>query len=180
MSVTVRIDTKQFTRASELARETIDVFRSYRGHYNNNFESHLRGKIGEIAVARWMKENGMALDNAFEDVSRLREADIQVNGAFRADVKTWSQHFWDDYGRCVSVQQLPKLLQKADVIIWCICPEELQPGMTVMLRGWNTMDDVQQSPMRWTGPPSRRQVFNHQLDEGDIRSTASLLSFSVG
>ena len=108
--------------------------------------------------------------------SRECVADICVPGVFRADVKTWSARFWEDFGRCVAVKQLPKLLRKADVIVWCVCPEELQPGMQVSIRGWSTLSDVQAAPQRWTGPARGRRVHNHQVSELTLRDIHTLIA----
>ena len=92
-------------------------------------------------------------------------------------MKTWSARFWEGFERCVAVKQLPKLLRKADLIVWCVCPEQLEPGIEVSQRGWSTLADVQAAPQRWTGPARGRKVHNHQLDESALRPISTLSAY---
>ena len=177
ITTVVRISEEHFTLASDLAGRTLDLFQNRRGHYKNNRNSHLRGKLGEIAATQVMADLGLSSEALWADLSRLSEADIDVTGAFRADVKTWSSQYWAEMGRCVAANQLPKLLAKADIIIWCVSDRQLCSGMTVEVRGWNSMSDVASAPRRLTGPATGRKVDNYQLDESAVRDIATLLSF---
>ena len=72
MSVSIPITDEQFSRAGVLARQTIALFRRRWGHYTNNYESHLRGKVGEVAVSSWLHAQGIELEEVFADLSRMR------------------------------------------------------------------------------------------------------------
>lgn len=163
----------ELARAEVLAEATFQIFKSYGGHYTNHKRSHLRGKIGEIAAARWLDERSITVDGAFEDQSRISECDIVVSppGA-RIEVKTWGSEFWSEMGRCVAVAQLEKIQAKADLILWGTTDE-----YTVAFRGWSTIEDVAVWPVRMTGPANGRKVENLQGEEHNLRPMDELLTF---
>ena len=164
----VTITEEQFEEAYRLAEATIKVFSGLSGHYNNNLSSHLRGKVGEIAVSEVLGDLGIKSDACWRDLSLLSAADIH-SSAFRADVKTWSSRYWVGMGRCVAVGQLPKLERKADLVVWCQTHHDLRVGMRVAVMGWNSLADVRSAPRLFTGPKTGRQVDNHQVPLSEIR-----------
>ena len=178
MTVTIQIDEEMFGKADTLANNTLAIFKKQRGHYNNTKNSHLRGKLGEFACVSWLNSVGLECDAAFQDTGRMSEADIIISSndkrQWRYDVKTWDITHWDKMGRCVAVNQLGKLKDKADGIIWCTTPASLSPDIEVNIIGWNTIHDIQNATQRWTGPANKRQVHNHQIDIGNIRPLADL------
>jgi len=178
MSETVQVDESMFERAMHLAEQTIAIFSGRPGHYNNTIDSHLRGKLGELACSKWISEQGVEFDSVYEDIGRMREADLilKTGNTMRLDVKTWNQRHWPALGRCISVNQMPALQAKADGIIWCITPDELAPAIEVEIVGWNTLADANSIEPTWTGPPGRRQVHNYQLSVSDIRPLQTLLN----
>jgi len=163
----VTIDEEQFAEAYELAEATMEVFASRPGHYTNSFSSHLRGKVGEIAVTHVLGEFGISCDPLWRDLSLLSSADVHTP-SFRADVKSWSSRYWEDLGRCVAVGQLEKLRDKADVVVWCQTHHELVAGMRVAVMGWNSVEEVASAPRLFTGPKSGRQVENYQVPVEDV------------
>ncbi len=175
---TITLTGAELDRAEVLAEATFQMFKNFGGHYTNSKRSHLRGKIGEIAAARWLVEHGLAIDGAFEDQSRISACDIVVSTpgisapGTRIEVKTWGAEFWDTMGRCVAVGQLKKMRLKADIILWGTTDEH-----TVVLRGWSTVDDVAVWPVRMTGPAQGRKVENLQGEEEDLRPMSALLGF---
>lgn len=175
MSIEVRISEEQFAVAGDLADQTLRLFAGRPGYYNNNRNSHLRGKLGEIAATQVLSDLGLECETLWADIGRLAEADIEVPGMFRADVKTWSAQYWADMGRCVAFGQVQKLAAKADLIIWCVSEPRLQPNMAVQVRGWNSIADVEAAPRRLTGPATGRKVDNLQIDESEIRSLTRLI-----
>jgi len=177
MAIEVLVSEEQFALANDLAGQTLNLFKNRPGYYNNNHNSHLRGKVGEIAATQVLTDLGLPSNALWADLARLSEADIDVPGVFKADVKTWSSRYWADMGRCVAVGQVPKLVKKADLIIWCVSDPQLRPGMTVEVRGWNSLIDVEAACRRMTGPPAGRKVDNYQLDKSGIRDVATLPSF---
>jgi len=161
--------------ATKLAEQTLEMFAGKSGYYNNNLNSHLRGKLGEVAVSAYLRSRDVTTDDLWRDLDRISDADVVIPGRLRADVKTWDVRYWPEYGRCVSVSQFPKLRTKADAIIWCTSDSTIRPGMVVTIEGWSTMEDIEHAPRRHTGPPNRRQVHNHQLDPGSLREIATIL-----
>jgi hypothetical protein len=176
-SIGIRIGNRDFARATSLAYQTYLRFQARSGYYNNTPNSHLRGKLGEIACQRWCEFNDIVNEALFEDPEQIGEADLVVrdDADHRIEVKTWDETGWDQWGRCIAVPQLPKLRAKADCVLWCTSPKVLVAGIRVMLVGWNTVDDIAAAPRRWTGPAWGRQVDNYQLDSQTIRPMAALL-----
>ena len=176
--VVITITDAEFNSAQRLAKQTLDVFAGRPGSYNNTANSHLRGKIGEIASARWLSTNGVSVDSLFVDVANLRECDILATAArsLRLDVKTWNQSYWKEMGRCIATSQLSTLEEKADGVLWCFSDPTLRAGARITIVGWNSMSEVRAAPRRWTGPKGKRQVDNYQVPEGDVRSPENLLS----
>jgi hypothetical protein len=171
----VVIDELTYEKAERLAIATLKVFQRTRGHYNNTLNSHLRGKIGELACVQWLSREGISCEAIFEYLDRIAEADL-VLGESRFDVKTWDERYWNEMGRCIAVNQLPKLKAKADGVVWCTSPAKLEPGITVEILAWSTIDDIETAPKRMTGPAHRRQVYNHQLDPQTLRPLDTLLA----
>jgi len=177
-SLGITLTDDEMREAQQLAEQTLKVFAKEWGHYNNTLNSHLRGKVGEIAVARWLETNGVRVDPLFRDTGKGSQCDIVASDArkLRLDVKTWDKTYWAEMGRCVAVDQLKKLRTKADGILWCVSSPKLVPGVEVELVGWNWMDDVAAAPRRMTGPAGRRQVDNHQVDADKLRRPTDLLA----
>ncbi len=175
---TITLTEAELDRAEVLAEATFQMFKSFGGHYTNSKRSHLRGKIGEIAAARWLVERDLAIDEAFEDQSRINACDIVVSTpgvsapGTRIEVKTWGAEFWGTLGRCVAVGQLKKIREEVDIILWGTTDEH-----TVILRGWSTVDDVAVWPVRMTGPAQGRKVENLQGEEENLRPMNALLGF---
>lgn len=161
----------QFEAARDLADQTLTRFSNVKGHYNNTLNSHLRGKIGEIAVASMFETLGYGVDLLYADLDKMALADIVISGKTRVEIKTWSLEYWIDMGRCIAVDQLSKLQKKCDCIMWCVSTEKMAPGMQVKINGWNYMSDVSTAPRRLTGPSNGRKVENYQIEIDEVRGT---------
>ena len=175
LPVEVAISESDLVAATDFATQTLRVFAGQPGYYNNSFNSHLRGKVGEIACANWFKSLGKDVERWFEEPSRISDADLNIvnHPLGRIEVKTWDTRWWADMGRCIAVNQLPSLQAKADAVIWCISPSVLESDPSIVLAGWSTLDDVASAPKRNTGPKNRRQVYNYQLDQDKLRDLSS-------
>ena len=179
MTYTHNLSPDEFNLAKELAEQTLRMFSGRPGFYNNNINSHLRGKIGEIAVSAFLAERRQPMNDLWRDISRIDEPDIVIPDRIRVDVKTWDSRYWAEYGRCISVSQFPKLRLKADVVVWCTSDSAIRPEMSVIVEGWSTMNDIDRAPRRHTGPAGRRQVYNYQLDATAIRDLETLLAIEA-
>lgn len=171
-----RIESEDFEYAKSLAEETLGLFEGRSGHYSNSLNSHLRGKLGEIAASAALESLGLELNRMWADISKLSLADLDVSGRFRADVKTWDRRYWPTMGRCIAVSQLPRLRFKAESVIWCQSDSNLAPGMIVQVVGWNALADVELAPRRLTGPPHGRKIDNFQIEVSAIRPLRSILN----
>ena len=178
MAEIVTIGEATYSEAISMANHTLESFKNNPGHYSNTFNSHLRGKIGELACSLWVAKQGIRCDSVFRDSNRMAEADLIIQGKAmqRCDVKTWDRNHWEGLGRCIAVNQLSNLQTKADIIIWCISPHSLEPGIQVELRGWNTLSDIEAAPQRMTGPADGRKVYNYQVDDNKLREMNELSS----
>ena len=58
MGEVIKIDDVRHAEALRLAQQTLAIFAKMPGHYNNTLNSHLRGKLGEIAAADWLAARG--------------------------------------------------------------------------------------------------------------------------
>lgn len=168
------VSEEEFCLALDLANKTMEVFSKRPGFYNNSLNSHLRGKVGEIAASAALATAGIETIDLWSDIGFLTEADIHVPSKFRADVKTWDVRYWHEMGRCVAHGQFPKLRAKADAIIWCSSDTHLEIGMKVNVLGWNVVTDVTDAPRRHTGPPGGRQVDNYQVELNAVRDLQAL------
>lgn len=168
--------------AAETARESFARWESERGYYNNRFNSHFKGKLGELAVEKFLLAQNLKLDSHFRFADREKLADIVVKirgyrKVLRLEVKTWSREYWQALGRCISVDQFPDLKKKADVVVWCVADANtaMDAPAKVLVAGWSTMDEISTAPIRFTGLDNMRKVENHQLAEAGLRAMGSLL-----
>lgn len=169
--------------ALDAARASLVRWKDQRGYYNNRLNSHFKGKLGELAVERFLLNKNLKLDSHFRFPERENLADIAVKfrgyaKILRLEVKTWSRDYWLELGRCISVDQFPDLKKKADVVVWCAADANATTAISakVLLAGWSTMEEIEKAPIRFTGLDNMRKVKNHQLAESDLRGINSLLS----
>lgn len=173
----IDVESADYQEAMDLAHGTYQKFQESAGHYTNTLNSHERGKIGEFACLRCLEKYNLKCGAKFKNLGNLRDADIIVHGDedLCVEVKTWNEKYWDEWGRCIAVEQFPALTKKANVVIWCITPDITTPPVRVTIAGWNKVDDIENAPKRWTGP-SNRQVHNHQVDNDKLRPMADFLN----
>jgi hypothetical protein len=169
--------------AADTARASFERWESQQGYYNNRLNSHLKGKLGELAVEKFLLDQKLKLDSHFRFADRENLADIVVkvkgyNKIVRLEVKTWSHNYWQDLGRCIAVDQYPALKKKADMIVWCLVDVQnvLDAPVNVLLAGWSKIEDVLKAPIKLTGKDNMRKVNNYQLAESDLREMNSFLS----
>jgi hypothetical protein len=170
--------------AADTACSSFERWESQQGYYNNRLNSHLKGKLGEIAVEKFLLDRKMKLDSHFRFSNRENLADIVVKikgykKIARLEVKTWSKNYWQDLGRCIAVDQYPDLKKKADMIIWCVLDEkqilDAPVPVKVLLAGWSKMEEVLNAPITLTGLNNMRKINNYQLAESDLRDMGSFL-----
>ncbi len=179
--VQIALDVEDVKWAIDTAMSSIEKWSQRDGYYNNRLASHLTGKLGELAMERYLLENRLKLDSHFRFSERENLCDLVVkiknySQVRRLEVKTWSAAYWADLGRCIAVAQYPILKKKADLIIWCVVePVDLDAllknpiGVTVSLAGWSTVGEIRSAPIKRTGAGDMRKVENYQLEEGDLR-----------
>ena len=168
--------------AADVARSSIARWESQQGYYNNRLNSHFKGKLGEIAVEKFLLEQKLKLDSHFRFPDRENLADLvlKINGykkIVRLEVKTWSKNYWQDLGRCIAVDQYPDMKKKADMILWCVVDERLAldspVALKVFLAGWSRIDEIINAPVKLTGMDNMRKVNNYQLAEADLHDMGS-------
>ncbi|MCJ7433099.1 MAG: hypothetical protein MUO77_06385 [Anaerolineales bacterium] len=174
--------------ATEIARSSFARWASQPGYYNNRLGSHFKGKLGELAVEKFLLDQKLQLDShfRFSDRENLSDIVVKINRyktIARLEVKTWSSNYWRDLGRCVAVEQYPDLKKKADIIIWCLVNvvdikkvlENPMP-LKVTLAGWSKIGEVAKAPIRLTGLDGMRKVENYQLAGTDLHPMGEILS----
>ena len=163
--LTLNPETKQ--AASLLAEKTFERYRNNPGHYRNTANSHLVGHLGEFAAFIWLRDNGFEPEADFSDPSKDKEADILTNVG-RIEVKTWSERYWEQWGRCVSVSQYASIKRKADFIFWLSVDEVDSDTPKVAFRGWCEVDIFEGMSSIMTGDPGR-EVRNYQLHPSQLK-----------
>jgi len=172
--------------AWEVARSSFAKWESQQGYYNNRLNSHFKGKLGEIAVEKFLLDQKLKLDSHFRFPEREKLADIvvKINGykkIARLEVKTWSKNYWQELGRCIAVDQYPDLKKKADIIIWCVVDVQkildasasAPAPIKVLLAGWSKIDEILKAPIKLTGLDNMRKIQNYQLAESDLHEINS-------
>ena len=156
--------------AAETARSSFERWESQQGYYNNRLNSHFKGKLGEIAVEKFLLDQKLKLADIVVKISGYKKI-------ARLEVKTWSKNYWLDLGRCIAVDQYPDLKRKADMIVWCVVDEisisDAPAPVMVLLAGWSKMDEVLSAPVKLTGLDNMRKVNNYQLAETDLHEMGS-------
>ena len=163
--LTLNPETKQ--AASLLAEKTFERYRNNPGHYRNTANSHLVGHLGEFAAFIWFRDNGFEPVAAFSDPSKDKDCDILTNVG-RIEVKTWSERYWEKWGRCVSVSQYASIKRKADFIFWLSVDEVDSETPKVAFRGWCMVDIFEGMQPIMTGDAGR-EVRNYQLDPSQLK-----------
>jgi len=168
--------------AVDVARSSFERWESQQGYYNNRLNSHFKGKLGELAVEKFLLDQNLKLDShfRFSDRENLADLVIKVRGykkVVRLEVKTWSSNYWQDLGRCIAVDQYPDMKKKADMIIWCLVDAQkildAPAPVKVLLAGWSKITDVLNAPIKLTGLDAMRKVNNYQLAETDLHDMSS-------
>ena len=176
--ITVTLSQEDIAWAVQRAQETLARWGKVYGHYNNKFNSHLKGRLGEVAVEKLIQQWELKHASHFRDADLDKWCDIELQKTIsitpcRVDVKTWSEEHWQDLGRCIAVNQVPSLEKKADRIIWCVVEKMETPSPETVLAlesidvdvvGWSTLAEVKGAPIKFTGHAWMRKVENHQLD----------------
>ena len=189
----ITLDQVAIRWAVSAADESMARWASSPGHYRNQWTSHLVGRLGEIAAEQFLLSHGVQVQAHFRFPERENLCDIELFPAgrepsVRLDVKTWSEAFWPDLGRCIAVNQLEALDHKAKGILWCIVHEsarrsqaiwQTQEAVRVSIAGYSTISDVHQAPIRLTGRAGMPQVRNHQIAEQDLRPLDELVSSPI-
>lgn len=172
MSISVRLGAKDLARATELAETSYNQFADSRGYYRNTHNSHIVGKIGEVAAESWLKSAHLPVRSLFDEPNQIQSADIAI-ADIRIEVKTWRNEYWANWGRCIAVGQVAALRAKSDCVLW-LSATTTKDSALVFFHGWSTLPEIEQAPIRWTGP-SGRQVKNHQLESERLRDASELL-----
>lgn len=185
--IKILLKTSDVKWAIAAASASIEKWSGQTGYYNNRFDSHFKGKAGEVAAEKYLQENGHKLDSHFRFPDRENLSDLVIKikrytEVCRLEVKTWDAKYWPELGRCISVEQYPDLKKKADIILWCVVdlkdvetlhkdPQEL----IVSLMGWSKVAEIANAPVKDTGIGGMRKVKNYQLLETDLHSMSEFM-----
>jgi hypothetical protein len=155
-----------------LAEASFQKYSKVFGHYRNTANSHLVGRLGEFATFAYLRDQNLNPIAHFLELDKIQNCDIDSTIG-RIEVKTWKAEFWDDWGRCVSVNQIASLRRKADLIVWCVADEIESDNPKIEFKGWNEVCDIENLEPKMTGKEGR-QIFNYQFDEASLNPIDSL------
>jgi hypothetical protein len=183
----ISLDIDSVNWALHTAELSIAKWAQRDGYYNNRTTSHFTGKLGELAVEKYLLAQNQKIDSHFRFAERENLCDLVIKlnrykKICRIEVKTWSANYWADLGRCIAVEQYPELQKKADVVLWCVIQTESIDGLAknpqpvlVSLAGWSRVDEISNAEIKHTGVGEMRKVKNYQLDEGELNPIETLL-----
>ena len=157
--------------AENLAQDTFERWKEAKGHYRNLLSSHVIGRYGEMGAYLYFVNRQIDCYPYFSNIEYEGLCDINTKLG-RCEVKTWNPDFWNDWGRVVSVAQLPYLEKKADFILWCTA-SEINSMILIQVHGWNLITDMAVRPPIMTGPQDK-QVENYQLQLEEVRPLSAL------
>jgi len=150
-------------------------FERYRGHFgvyqtkaSNSLSSHLVGVLGEYAVQKLLLSR-YTLVKDWEDIDGA-EYDFQIHGV-PIEVKTWSNEYWTNLGRCIRPAHLPKYKRDKAIIIWSSVWLDISE---ITIHGWNYASDISDRHKTKTG---RYKIDNYQIPDQEIRPIETLLDY---
>lgn len=176
MAAHVLVADEMAIAARSMAEETFSLFANYLGHYNH------QTLIFEARLANWPVCNGLRTRtfpaNQFSEMlTECRKLTCIWEARALSASKRMECAFWQNLGRCVAVNQMPDIRAKADVVIWCVTPQSIVPGVSVEIVGWNTVAEIARLPPVCTGlVVGSRQVHNHQVPIEQVRPFANLVN----
>lgn len=174
----IQLSEKDVAWARKSAAQSHQRWASKAGHYPNKARSHLIGKLGEIAVGKFLQQHHITFAPHFQYPNREARCDLEVQNTkrnLRIEVKTWHRQHWRDLGRCVAVKQREHLVHKADLIVWCVLAETEATALPVSIAGWTPIEQVWEAPVRKTGTGTMRRVENYQLETAALCSLGRLI-----
>jgi hypothetical protein len=182
----VTLNRPQIDLCIALGEQTLARYVSAYGHYNNTFNSHTKGRFGEVALEAFFLEKGCKVIPHFKNPASDRKCDLEVSPATfrRLEIKTWSESGWDSLGRCFSPKQSRKLREEIDAVVWCTVPLPNLNGpsdldgyetLDVTLVGYSLPEDIVSAPISPTGEDYMRKVRNHQVDAHLIRAIEDII-----
>jgi hypothetical protein len=124
------------------------------------------GTKGKIAITNFLKEKGFEVQTKFQDPTDWDTSDL-ISNSIRMVVRSWKEQNWDDWGRCIPVDDVKKISNATDVVIWATV-NDLSTGETIVtIRGFNWSSEAELWPTEITGPDTNK-VRNHQNTVDDI------------
>jgi hypothetical protein len=182
----VTLNRSQIDLCIALGEQTLSRYVNAYGHYNNTFNSHTKGRFGEVALETLFLDKGCTVTPHFKNPASDRLCDIEVSPARfqRLEIKTWSASGWYRLGRCFSPKQVSKLRRTADAVVWCTVPlENLSDrsdldgyeALDVTLIGYSLPEDIMSAPIGPTGEEHMRKVNNHQVDAHLVRAIEDII-----
>lgn len=179
LNYTIEMPERRIKLATLLAKKSHDRWKDEEGNYENTSHNHFLGRIGEIGVADLVHTAGASIQPHFMSDKEEGLCDLTANG-LNLEVKTWTADLWHRFGRAVAVNQYNRVVDKADLIVWCTWDESTKE---LRIRGCSKPKEMRQEPPRWTGPVGGRQVHNYQIQDWQVRpphDLASALGFPSG
>lgn len=157
--------------ALEEARKSFLRHQQTQGHYKNTPRTHAVGKLGELAADQWFRFQGFEVVSNWLDPNKEYLADLVVEGV-TIEVKTWSLHFWAEFGRGIAVAQFEKVARKAVAVLWVTLDTSYEQVSRADLtfRGYSMIDDIRAAPVvetTWNGQtvPNRQVTTARPIEQ---------------
>lgn len=176
MTVEVAISEHDLAQAKELARARLEESNRRRSpdrQTARNTPAQIRGAVGEIAVARWLHDEGFAVECGFETDGD--DPDIRANGV-GLEVMTAQIEHREITGYCVPPNKLWAARQRRVVGYLFVGTDASDEPATVWIQAFCSIDDVDADEPRHTSVrPGSPSVLNHVIRSEHLHSPADLL-----
>jgi hypothetical protein len=116
-------------KAIERAREMAEYETDYQA---SGPTQNIVGLYGERAAQCWLRQAGFDIDPGYLSGAGP-DLVVRDNGT-RIEVKTGRASWWSNYGACLDLTQVGRILA-CDALVWCVTGPEL-PTNAVRILGW--------------------------------------------
>lgn len=152
----VRLPAPRVAEAAVFAR--CAASRNSGAYGDNSYARHFTGRLGELGAYEWLNLRTPNAKPLYRYDTRKADADITACG-WSLEVKAWRAASWARLGPSLAPIQIPRIAQKADVVLACVVPDDARPS-EITIVGWASVSTLLAAarPM-WRGPVRGDLVF---------------------
>lgn len=145
----IALNGSEITYAEELASQK-------SSESKQGYDSAFTGSLGKLSAEKFLKQYNWEINPKFRDPTNSTGNDIQISH-LRVTVRSWKEKNWDDWGRCVPLEQKAVLPQNSDLIIWVTIDIQSADAAVGTIRGFNWTEQIATWPQRQTGPEAEQK-----------------------